>query len=117
MPVKLIAGRVHMEEYLRGWRDEEDVILPPLENRGFLDTVIIREPVEPINTELSEKAVILDEKESENKTVLLSKPVIKTRASVQLAGPLTRQPHGKGDGAFRFMATYGSLGLRDTGRV
>ena len=83
MPVKLIAGRVHMEEYLRGWRDEEDVILPPLEKRGFLDNVIIREPVEPINKELSEKAVILDEKESENKTVLLSKPVIKTRASVQ----------------------------------
>lgn len=72
-----------MEEYLRGWRDEEDVILPPIEKRGFLDNVIIREPVEPINKVLSEKAVILDEKESENKTVLLSSPVIKTRASVQ----------------------------------
>ena len=57
MPVKLIAGRVHMEEYLRGWRDEEDVILPPLEKRGFLDNVIIREPVEPINKELSEKGI------------------------------------------------------------
>lgn len=72
-----------MEEYLRGWRDEEEVILPPLEKRGFSDNVIIREPVEPINKVLSEKAVISAEKESENKTVLLSSPVTKTRAAVQ----------------------------------
>ena len=33
-----------------------------------------------------------------------------TRASVQLAGPLTRQAHGKGDGAFRSRATCGAFG-------
>lgn len=57
-----------MDEYLKDWRDEEDVILPLLEKRKFSDNEIIREPVELINKGLSEKTVISDEKESENKT-------------------------------------------------
>ena len=72
-----------MEEYLRGWRDEEDVKLPPLEKRGFSDKVIIREPVEPINKRLNETESITEEKEPEDKTILLSAPVAKTRAAVQ----------------------------------
>lgn len=69
-----------MDEYLKDWRDEEDVILPLLEKRKFSDNEIIREPVELINKGLSEKTVISDEKESENKTVALSSSVIKTKA-------------------------------------
>ena len=37
-----------MEEYLKGWKDQSNVYIPPVERRGFLQDIIIRNKVEPV---------------------------------------------------------------------
>ena len=37
-----------MEEYLKGWKDREEVYIPPVEYKGFPQDVIIRKSVEPV---------------------------------------------------------------------
>ena len=37
-----------MEEYLKGWKDQSNVYIPPVERRGFLQDIITRNKVEPV---------------------------------------------------------------------
>lgn len=39
-----------MEEidYMKGWQDRKDVVIPPVAYKGFTEDVIIRKPIEPL---------------------------------------------------------------------
>lgn len=37
-----------MRDYLKGWKETTDEMIPPIEKRGFREKVIIRKPVDPI---------------------------------------------------------------------
>ena len=34
-------------DYMNGWRDRKDVVIPPVEYKGFKENVVIRKRIEP----------------------------------------------------------------------
>lgn len=60
-----------MRDYLEGWVDVRDVDIPPVEQKGFAEPVIIREHVEPLASrppqepEEDEEAMVLLRREPE----------------------------------------------------
>ena len=43
-----------MSDLLKGWKNLDEVSIPPIERKGFSSNVIIRKPVEPIISKIQE---------------------------------------------------------------
>ncbi len=60
-------------DYMNGWRDRKDVVIPPVEYKGFKENVVIRKRIEPFAAAV---------REEEDATTILEKP-LKWRAYIR----------------------------------
>ena len=58
-----------MKEYLNGWKNLDEVEIPPIEQSGFAQDIMIRDKVEPLEEENIQTSSLDDD--SEDATVLL----------------------------------------------
>lgn len=46
---------IRMKDYFEGWKERTEIYLPPIESSGFLENIIIRQPVIPIREQRQKK--------------------------------------------------------------